>query len=296
MSFTVVIATHNRPQLLKRAIESALKQEIEDLEIIVVDDASDPSVELVIAEYPGVVYLRQERNQGPGPARNRGIAHASKPWVVILDDDDELLPGALSVIEDHLESFEDLHKFPVFQFCHGNGRLDEPFRLVRFEDYQAGAISGEFLPVIARDLFQQLGYAYPNVRIGAEHLLWWEIAYRFGIPTWATRVCYLHDDAPQRLTSPQSQIARAREYAEMQEMTLAKFGDLLKDRFPAQYRTRKLGAATYWMLAGDRQKARAHLNAPEVRNFAAARALRLVSWMPQGAIRLLFTAYRGVSK
>lgn len=296
MSFTVVIATYNRPKLLRRAIESALRQGIEELEIIVVDDASNIPLASVVDVYPGIVYLRQERNQGPGPARNRGIAHASRPFVVILDDDDELLPGALTTIRDHLLSYPERTKYPVFQFRHGNGKMNAPFQLIRFDDYQTGAISGDFLPVIARDLFLNLGYRYPNLRIGAEHLLWWEIAHRFGIPTWSTPVCRLHADAPTRLTSPKTQIVRAREYAEMQELTLEKFGDLLKERFPAAYRTRKLGAATYWLLAGERERAIKHLRSRDLQGVPAARVLELLSWMPQGLISWLFMIYRRVGR
>lgn len=296
MSFTVVITTYNRPKLLQRAIESALKQEMEELEIIVVDDASSPPVAPIVAAYPGVLYLRQESNQGPGPARNRGIAHASHPLVAILDDDDELLPGALATIQERLESYPDRHKYPVFQFSHGNGKLDEPFRLICFEDYQTGAIRGDFLPVITRGLFLDLGYAYPNLRIGAEHLLWWEIAYRFGIPTWSERVCRLHGDAPVRLTSPATQVSRAKEFAQMQELTLDKFGNFLKERFPASYRTRKLGAATYWMLAGDRAKARAHLSDADLKRSPVAVALHLLSWMPQTLVRSLFSIYRSMGQ
>lgn len=295
MSFTVVIATYNRPHLLERAIRSVVAQDVEGLEIIVVDDASDPPVAFVVERYPGVRYLRQERNTGPGPARNRGIEQATRGFVIILDDDDELLPGALRLIQERISSFAEDGHYPVFQFSHGNGVLNEPFRVVRFSDYQTGVLRGDFLPVIDRHSFLELGYAYPDLRIGAEHLLWWEIAQRFGIPTWSERVCVIHDDAPIRLTSPLNQLARAPEYAEMQEITLARFGNLLKEQSPASYRVRKLGAATYWLLAGERERARRHLGDGDVKGGMLACALWCLSFLPGRLARWAFLMYRRIS-
>ena len=94
---TVVIPTHNRPQLMQRALESVLDQEYSgDLEAIVVFDACDPFEPPVVVP-PGAKLrvVRNERSRGLAGARNTGIMQATHDFVAFLDDDDYWLPGKL---------------------------------------------------------------------------------------------------------------------------------------------------------------------------------------------------------
>lgn len=298
MQFSVVIATHNRAELLDRAICSLAGQGESLAEIIVVDDAStDSTPEIARRWYPTVLYLRQDVNKGAGAARNRGLRAATSPFVIILDDDDELCPEALRAISAQMSTFRGVEFYPVVQFATSNGSIPEPFLLVRLDHYIDGTLRGDFVPVINRQVFLAEGFAYPEIRPVGEHLLWWSIATRYGIPTWADRVAIVHDDAPIRLTSPLNQVRWARDYAEMQELTLVEFGHLLETKHQAYLRTRRMAAATYWLLAGERARARAHLRA--LRNSGGG-AVRLVMWMlsflPSLLVRWAFLAYRRYSQ
>jgi glycosyltransferase involved in cell wall biosynthesis len=93
---TVVIPTRNRPELALRAVRSALAQTLDDLEILVVDDASDVDPAVVAGVAPNVRVLRQQRWQGVSAARNRGVREARGEWVAFLDDDDLWSPDKLS--------------------------------------------------------------------------------------------------------------------------------------------------------------------------------------------------------
>ena len=94
---SVVIPTHNRPGQLGRAIASALEQDHADVDVVVVDDGSEPPAELGRFEADDQVRLvRLESNRGVSAARNRGAAEASGRYVTFLDDDDMLLPGVIS--------------------------------------------------------------------------------------------------------------------------------------------------------------------------------------------------------
>jgi len=93
---SVVIAAYNRPDYLKAALDSALKQTYENTEIIVVDDCSETDLAGVVEACPSKVrYARQSGNGGPSPTRNRGVALASGEYVAFLDDDDQWLPNKL---------------------------------------------------------------------------------------------------------------------------------------------------------------------------------------------------------
>lgn len=71
---SIVITTYNRPKILERCLKSIQEQSYSNIEIIVVDDHSIPSYEKDIRrKFPEIKYVYQEKNSGPGPARNRGI-------------------------------------------------------------------------------------------------------------------------------------------------------------------------------------------------------------------------------
>lgn len=93
---SVIIPSHNRPQLVAQAVESVLAQN-HPTEIIVIDDGSDPALtaEGVLA-HPVVRLLRNDVAQGPTRARNVGIDAATGTYMAFLDDDDIWLPGKLS--------------------------------------------------------------------------------------------------------------------------------------------------------------------------------------------------------
>lgn len=95
---SIYIPTHNRAQLLKRAVFSALAQENCDLEVIIVDDAStDRTPEIIdqLAADPRVRSIRLTRPRGAPFARNTAIDAARHRFVTGLDDDDMFLPGRL---------------------------------------------------------------------------------------------------------------------------------------------------------------------------------------------------------
>lgn len=91
---SVVIPTCGRPELVMRAVISALRQTIADIEVIVVIDGPDVGTEQALAA------LRDDRLKviplstrvGGAEARNVGARASLSPWIALLDDDDEWLP------------------------------------------------------------------------------------------------------------------------------------------------------------------------------------------------------------
>ncbi len=87
---SVVIPCYGRSELLKDALWSCIEQDYDPFEIILVDDGSDPPLEV---PYPSrrVRVIRQARNQGSSAARNAGIRAARGKYVKLLDSDDLFL-------------------------------------------------------------------------------------------------------------------------------------------------------------------------------------------------------------
>ena len=94
---SVVIPVHNRPELLSRALRSAVGQTFTDLEIIVVDDASTDGIGPAVASVRDgrVRLIRHQTRQGAAAARNTGVRHARGAYLAFLDSDDEWLPHKL---------------------------------------------------------------------------------------------------------------------------------------------------------------------------------------------------------
>jgi GT2 family glycosyltransferase len=91
---TVVIPCFNQARFLPSAIRSVRNQREHFVECIVVDDGSTDDTSEVADEL-GARVIRQP-NRGLSEARNAGLAAARSEFVVFLDADDELLPGALA--------------------------------------------------------------------------------------------------------------------------------------------------------------------------------------------------------
>ena len=101
---SIIIATRNRCGILPRAVESARRAGT-DVEIVIVDDASDDRTQDVCEAWSDIRYVRARRRQGPGGARNLGLIASTSEYISFLDDDDLRLPGSLDAQVNLLEAY-----------------------------------------------------------------------------------------------------------------------------------------------------------------------------------------------
>jgi glycosyltransferase involved in cell wall biosynthesis len=97
MRVSVVIPVYERQALGERALHSARSQDVDGMEIVLVDDGSDPAfrVPADLAADARIRVIRHEKNRGAGRARDTGVASARGAWIAFLDSDDYWLPGTL---------------------------------------------------------------------------------------------------------------------------------------------------------------------------------------------------------
>jgi len=104
---TVYIPTHNRCELLKRAVASVLTQNYQNLELIIVDDASSDNTSAylteLVANSENITSFRQNITKGACAARNISINVAKGKFITGLDDDDEFLPHRISDLVAHYD-------------------------------------------------------------------------------------------------------------------------------------------------------------------------------------------------
>ncbi|MFI7346318.1 glycosyltransferase [Streptomyces sp. NPDC049936] len=102
-SITVIVPAYNAAATLSRALDSLVVQTCQDLEVVVVDDASQDSGRAVAESYAGRiprlrVISRQTNSGGVGAPRNDGIRAARGEYVMFLDSDDELPAKACELL------------------------------------------------------------------------------------------------------------------------------------------------------------------------------------------------------
>ena len=93
---SIIISTYKRSSFINTAVNNALEQSYENIEIVVVDDNNPDTkerfeTEKAMREYSGnerIKYIKHEKNSGAGEARNTGLRNCNGEYIAFLDDDD----------------------------------------------------------------------------------------------------------------------------------------------------------------------------------------------------------------
>jgi len=131
--FSVVVPAYNVEEYLRQCVNSVLGQSLLDFELILVDDGSTDRTGEICDQYtkkspqPSIISQNSEKvnretasplikvihqpNQGLSAARNAGVAAASGEYLIFLDGDDYLEPGALKTVKHNLEPGLDVLRY-----------------------------------------------------------------------------------------------------------------------------------------------------------------------------------------
>ena len=115
---SVIICTYNRGHLLKRALNSVLRQTFNDYELIVIDDGSIEDIKSIInlysKQFQDLKYFRHQ-HKGTSFSRNKGISIAQGSYITFLDSDDEYKEHHLKEMVSFIKKIPDIdfiHSFP----------------------------------------------------------------------------------------------------------------------------------------------------------------------------------------
>jgi succinoglycan biosynthesis protein ExoO len=104
---SIIIANFNGEKFLRSALLSALKQTLDAIEVIVIDDAStDGSLGIARSfalQDDRIRVIARQTQSGPGAARNAGLAVANGRWIAVLDNDDLIHPCRLEQLIEEAE-------------------------------------------------------------------------------------------------------------------------------------------------------------------------------------------------
>ncbi|NUT49588.1 MAG: glycosyltransferase [Saccharothrix sp.] len=199
---TVVIATRDRADDLTRTLGRLRPL---DVPVVVVDNgSSDDTVARVRREFAGVDVLALGHNEG-ALARNRGVRHATTPYVAFSDDDSWWAAGSLPRVEELFARHPRLGLVAARTIVEPHGRLDPvcvemaESALGRDDDLPGPSVLGFVCcgAVVRRDAFLEVGGFHPVLFWpGEERLFSWDMA----AAGWAC--CYVDDVVAHHQPSP----------------------------------------------------------------------------------------------
>lgn len=116
---SIIIPIYNVERTLDRCVESVLRQNIQPMEIILVDDGSPdacPQLCDVWAEKDSRIHVVHKENGGLSDARNAGIAEAKGDLITFVDSDDFLSDDSYRQVLKEMTPDVDIIEFPVYRF------------------------------------------------------------------------------------------------------------------------------------------------------------------------------------
>ena len=182
---SVIIPTYNRAHTIEKSVRSVLAQTYEDLEVIIVDDASTDDTDKIVNSFGDtrVVYHKLPYNKGASGARNEGVKLAGSRIIAFHDSDDIWRPQKL----EKQISYLDLH--PEFDMIYGKMMIHSEEKSYEFpNDAICGDLEGNLYPwllrrntigaptmLIKKDSFEEIGGFDDSLRCIED----WEFVIRF---------------------------------------------------------------------------------------------------------------------
>ena len=126
---TIGITCFNASDTIARAVDSALKQEWDNLEILIVDDCStDNSAALIEKKFKGnskVRLIKHEKNLGVAAARQTIIDNAKGDFIAFFDDDDQSKPTRIKTQHQRIIDYEKNNNIKLVA-CYASGKRIYP--------------------------------------------------------------------------------------------------------------------------------------------------------------------------
>jgi hypothetical protein len=179
-SVSIVLATHNRCDWLRLAMDSVLEQDYADLELLVMDDGSTdatPDLLRLYAQRHPSSRFRFARHENMGQARtlNRGYELARGEILGYLSDDDMLAPGAVSSLVAKLEDTQLVGAYPGYRIIDEDGEIVDTVRPIEYSPMEAYRLVDTVIGpgcLVRRGPLESTGGWDPELRFMGDFVLW----------------------------------------------------------------------------------------------------------------------------
>ena len=132
VKFSIIIPVFNSENTIKECLDSVLKQNFKDFEIICINDGSHDNSLSILEDYAkdyDFINLYTQKHKGPGAARNYGMEFAEGEYIHFLDSDDKLSANVLWSVNKFFNKNEDVNvvSIPIYFFNNYNHALNNKF-------------------------------------------------------------------------------------------------------------------------------------------------------------------------
>ena len=212
-TLTILTTTYNRSHLLGRCFESLCNQISKDFEWLIIDDGSTDDTEAVVQQYKKTAgfpirYFRKE-NGGKHTALNFSHPYIRGQYVLMLDDDDILVPDAVEIVLNDWNKYAPNKKIACLSYQRGNVGTHKP--LVDWScdqpvvsntiDFRVNkGLSGDCAEVLRSSVFKEFpAPVFENEKFLPEDFLWIPSAFEYDT-VYIRKVIYLCEYRPDGLT------------------------------------------------------------------------------------------------
>jgi glycosyltransferase involved in cell wall biosynthesis len=183
---SVVIPTFNYANFVVEAVESALQQTYQSLEIIVVDDGSTDDTRQRLKPFVHRIHYVYQNNRGLSAARNTGIRLANGEWIALLDSDDLWHPEKTEVqllAARHVSEVGIIGSLPARSLSQLREKLpaDPEVSSLSVRDFMLSSRTGTTGALIRRQCFDVVGLFDEELRSIEDRDMWLRIAARFPV-------------------------------------------------------------------------------------------------------------------
>jgi glycosyltransferase involved in cell wall biosynthesis len=260
LTLSFVIPAYNASRTIDmtlRSVYDASASGLWNVEVIVIDDGSTDRDALhgAVSRYPQAIVVNHATNRGMCASRNSGIQRSRGDLIVILDADDELVPGWPAVLRSIVDEWP-----PEAQVCFSACRTPSGRSTVSDPDY-GGFLTegdllnerhrGEYLPLFRGSYIRSRRYVDIGTRRSCGILSY--LTFSRETPLWVTpRVLRIyHDESDGSVSRGWATPAKAREAVRCYGALLELFAEAYRQSAPRVYRTKLLRLAVYRHLAGE---------------------------------------------
>lgn len=191
MLVDIVIPAYNSGKELVEAVKSCLNQSYKNCSIVVIDDNSAVNIKKLLWDFPGVVYIKNENNLGPGGARNVGIRQSSADFISFLDADDIMHKDKVAKSVEVLSNRNDIGMVcGNYQVIVDRKKLLPPFYKSPIKITHKALLRQNFVAsgsvTVRREIFDRVGLFDESLWIAEDYDMWLRVSEQYKIE-------YLHD-------------------------------------------------------------------------------------------------------
>jgi hypothetical protein len=182
-SVSIVLATYNRREWLRLAMDSVLEQDYPDLELLVMDDGSTDGTPDLLRTYrqrhPAERFrFFSHENMGQGRTLNRGYELARGEVLGYLSDDDLLAPGAVTRLIRELADPDVVAAYPGYHVIDEKGEVRDTIRPIEYSPLEAYRLIETVIGpgcLVRRPVLESTGGWDPRLHFMADFILWMRV-------------------------------------------------------------------------------------------------------------------------